>query len=131
MRLRDLPVRGVGQPVLRENSRRDGRLGFTLYASSTNNKIHDNVLDCSVPFDFSSGCDGNWIYRNDVLRGLAKSEAYNRWANRDGEGNYWSDYRGEDKDGDGFGESPHRILGSTFETDHHPAIAPYHPEWVD
>jgi len=36
--------------------------------------------------------------------------------------NYWSDYEGEDLDGDGFGETPYHLEGSSGATDNHPRM---------
>ena len=38
-------------------------------------------------------------------------------------GNYWSDYRGVDFNGDGIGDSPYVIDGNR--TDHYPLMTPY------
>lgn len=40
----------------------------------------------------------------------AWDQGLNNWNGSD-EGNYWDDYKGEDRDGDGIGDTPYRILG--------------------
>ena len=113
------------------NTIRDAIHGLTLYEGSTNNQIFDNSFEAGSVLTINGGCDSNWVYRNDFLCGRAVSYAYNSWHSRDREGNYWSNYRGEDADGDGFGELAYRLLGSLQEFDYHPAIVPYHQENPD
>jgi len=107
------------------------RIAFSLYISSTNNRLYDNVVDALSPVLITPSCGGNWIYRNDFLAGRASSDSYNRWESLQEEGNYWGNYRGADADGDGFGDEPFSIPGAAYEQDPHPAMAPYHPEWAD
>ena len=113
------------------NAIENGIGGFTLYAESCNNHIFDNTVDAGSALTINAGCDANWIYRNDFLRGRASSSGYNRWHNKENEGNYWANYTGEDEDGDGFGELVYRLLGSSQEFDYHPAIAPYRQKDAD
>ena len=108
------------------NTIREGIHGLTLYERSTNNQIFDNSFTAGSVLTINVGCDSNWIYRNDFLEGRAVSYAYNSWHSREKEGNYWSNYRGDDADGDGYGELAYRLLGSLQEFDYHPAIVPYH-----
>ena len=114
-----------------ENAIENGIGGFTLYAGSCNNHFFDNMVDAGSALTINAGCDSNWIYRNDFLRGRASSNGYNRWHSKEDEGNYWANYSGEDEDGDGFGELVYRLLGSSREFDYHPAIVPYHLEDAD
>jgi nitrous oxidase accessory protein NosD len=43
------------------------------------------------------------------------------------EGNYWSDYKGKDADGDGIGDIPYMIYGTAGEQDDYPLMKPW--EW--
>ena len=114
------------------NSIQDGTGGFILYKQSTYNKIYDNRVDSGSALLINAGCDNNHIYRNDFLRGRATSHAYNRWQSMADEGNFWSNYSGQDADGDGFGDSIYLLLGAASrECDYRPAMAPYHQDEGD
>lgn len=106
-----------------------GGVGMILHGRATNNLIHNNVFDQNrLGIRIFAGSDGNRIYRNDFLSCRAASYAHNRWDDGRGVGNYWSGYRGNDRDGDGIGDTSFFIFGPTYEFDHHPAMTPFHPE---
>jgi parallel beta-helix repeat protein len=110
------------------NTMTNGGMGIYLVEKSTNNTISDNVISCAQPIFIQSQSGGNSIYRNDFYKGRGKSAAYNRWENRDGEGNYWQVYFGADIDQDGVGDTPFRLLGEAYEYDSHPAMNPFYPD---
>jgi len=47
----------------------------------------------------------------------------NSWDNGE-EGNYWSDYTGEDLDGNGIGDTPYLIPDKGKATDNYPLMKP-------
>ncbi|HEX6202425.1 MAG TPA: nitrous oxide reductase family maturation protein NosD, partial [Thermoanaerobaculia bacterium] len=59
---------------------------------------------------------GNVLLDNlvDVRSGGGRLAAGNRWT-EGGRGNFWSQYRGYDRDGDGLGDPPHRVEGAMEE----------------
>jgi nitrous oxidase accessory protein len=59
---------------------------------------------------------GNLLLDNlvDVRAGGGHLAAGNRWSQA-GRGNFWSQYRGYDRDGDGIGDPPHRVEGAMEE----------------
>jgi len=90
--------------VLYNNSR-----GIHLYASSNGNMVHHNNL------------------MNNDINGW--DECTNQWDDGS-EGNYWSDYTGVDKDGDGIGDTPYEVPGGGGNKDRYPLIPPNIPPYL-
>jgi len=94
---------------------------FVLY-SSGDNTINDNTISSAhagpIILDDSSG---NLIYGNNFIDVLEPpyDDGYNRW-DHEGEGNYWSDYTGEDLNQDGVGDKPYNIKPNGI--DNHPLM---------
>lgn len=88
--------------------------------SSYNNTFTRNTIR-DGPYGISMlHSDGNTIYHNNFINNaeqLSELNSSSTWDNGK-EGNYWSDYQGEDLDGDGIGDTfiPH--LG----VDHYPLV---------
>ncbi len=83
------------------NTIRNSTIGVELHASSFNTFYRNNFIH-------------NKVYQAQILGGVS-----NRWDNG-AEGNYWSDYKGLDTNGDGIGDTelPHWV-------DDHPLIEPW------
>ena len=123
-----------GQGILLSSSQRstiannnisdNSRSGITLEGSN-NNLIDDNsVVKNTVGISLDGYSLSNKIYHNNFINNqnvLSKS-ATSQWSSADvfeyiylGQreksrfGNYWSDYRGRDKNGDGIGDTPYVI----------------------
>jgi hypothetical protein len=117
-----------------ENNTLGIRLGFDQtdtsrkHGSRTANNIvfHNNFID-----NKEQALDWNWL-------------GTNQW-DKDGEGNYWSDYNGIDWTFDGIGDSPYKLeiaksfyAEATQSQDNHPLTQPYDvntvevllPEWA-
>lgn len=112
-------------------------LAISLENASTNNSIVGNNMQMNLIGLVSDGSAKNSIYYNNFasMVGNAQSrDSANYWNSTSPKtyeynnttfvgymGNYWSDYRGEDANGNGIGETPY-IVGS--ERDLHPRIDP-------
>ncbi len=94
-------------------------VGIDLKSFITYNEFRDNGVGVSL-----AGCKGVTIHHNDfidnAIQALDSEIDFNQWD--DGaEGNYWSDYSGDDDNPqDGIGDTPYDIDGNTF--DNYPLI---------
>jgi parallel beta-helix repeat protein len=85
----------------------------------TMNRISGNLEDGIF---FESSSNGNHIYHNNFIDNTQQAfdESSNLWDNGyPSGGNYWSDYTGEDNDGDGIGDTAYTIPPDNNE-DHFP-----------
>ncbi len=89
-----------------------GAEGKALFVySSLFNDIHDNVFARSeIGIHLTAGAEDNRIHANAFVdnRNQVKyvSNRRQEWSYQ-GRGNYWSDYLGWDRDGDGIGDTPY------------------------
>jgi parallel beta-helix repeat protein len=106
----------------------DSGSGALYLARANNNKIYENhiennALGVCVGNPIDSNTAGNTFYRNNFLNNNQNTLFYgtptNFWDN-DQEGNYWSDYAGNDTDGDGIGDTPYTI--NVNNVDHYPLM---------
>lgn len=93
-----------------------GRVAIQLLAASGVTIRRNAIGYCDYGILVSTGSENNVIYENSIVAcGLpARDDGLGtRWY-REGRGNYWSDYRGMDLDGDGIGDSPYEIVPDRF-----------------
>jgi parallel beta-helix repeat protein len=132
--------------------------GIYLFNSSYNN-INNNVIQnnsqCGIfldnhpdyPSDYNTfsgniiinnSCgiellgDNNTVYYNNFINNTinAQDSGTNFWYNSSlKEGNYWSDYIGEDNNGDGIGDIPYNITGGSNQ-DLYPLMHPFENYYV-
>jgi parallel beta-helix repeat protein len=80
--------------------------GIYMYFSGLNTLFHNNVID-----NRRQVFDGHWGKRKP-----------NVWSYEE-EGNYWSDYSGDDIGGDNIGDDPYYVTG--LDKDYYPLMFPY------
>jgi parallel beta-helix repeat protein len=99
-------------------------IGITVYNRAEYNMIVNNTMQsnswCAIEIvksDFGPVSHNNKIYHNIFIDNpgfQAYDDGNNQWDNG-AEGNYWSDYTGDDADEDGIGDTPYDNIGS-YET---------------
>jgi nitrous oxidase accessory protein len=85
------PLRQGGQGEITGNVVAGNDVGLSLLSNVSGNTIWDNVFEANAQ----------------QIRVDGGAQTHNVWQ-RNGRGNYWSDYAGLDIDGDGVGDSPYR-----------------------
>lgn len=96
--------------------------GIHLFSSF--NDIYENIMTSNWYGIFSLHSGSNIIYRNNFIENIKQAsmnESYVDIWDNGCEGNYWSDYKGRDMDGDGIGDTllPHQGL------DQYPLMEPW------
>ncbi len=85
-----LQLVAVRNTVITGNVLAYSQYGVVVSIGSADNLVYGNsIIDCQIPAR-DEGRNNSWYYG--------------------GRGNYWSDYRGQDKIGDGIGDTPYRIV---------------------
>jgi len=103
--LESYPSRIIG------NNFENNAIGIFFGGGASNNTIyHNNFINNQKDMDDSHSL-APWLYEISV----------NYWDNGV-EGNYWSDYNGTDKNGDGIGDSPHFVYENN--QDNYPLMNP-------
>jgi nitrous oxidase accessory protein len=84
---------------------------YAIYIThSINNTIYGNQINNNTEFGCYLCCasNNNIIYRNTFnLNQVNAYDFYNNNWNNKGQGNYWDDYNGSDKNHDGIGDEPY------------------------
>ncbi len=116
--------------------------GIYLGGGPQHNDIFENNIENNENGIYFSTCSNNTIYQNNFINNtrhvsdinMEYPEAppsENSWDNGS-EGNYWSNYTGQDTNGDNIGDSPHIIYGDN--QDNYPLVEtvqiPEFPSWT-
>lgn len=132
--LRKNTVRGFGQGILLASSQRsvvsgnniseNGRAGIALESSNSNDIEYNSVTKNTVGITLDEYSLSNRINRNNFNnnQNVISKSATSRWISTDTfsytylghkqqsrMGNYWSDYRGKDRNSDGIGDTSYTI----------------------
>jgi nitrous oxidase accessory protein len=91
----------------------DNSRGVFFDNSNFNRFENNEVVGNDLAFQILGNGEDNVIINNNFINNLSNllihnKETHTTWASDLG-GNYWSDYKGYDLDGDGLGDIPHRI----------------------
>ncbi|AFM23386.1 nitrous oxide reductase family maturation protein NosD [Desulfomonile tiedjei] len=96
----------------------DNTIGF-YFDQAGMSKVHNNlVISNDVASVILENSEDNVIFENNFVNNLsllrlrgATQAGRNNVFYKDGKGNYWSDYRGYDLDGDGVGDRSYKLEG--------------------
>jgi parallel beta-helix repeat protein len=102
--------------------------GIELDQSANNvfsgNTIYDNPEGLTLSFSASNNVFYHNNFNNTVQLSSTSVNSTNVWS-LNGEGNYWSDYTGQDSNNDGIGNIPYNIT-RTEGPDSYPLMGPFH-----
>jgi parallel beta-helix repeat protein len=116
--------------IMENNLTKSRQSQITIYCESSSNSIYRNNFFYVLQY-YSNGTNlvpSKQVIHVFMIKGpggaLVFEYTTNAWDNGK-EGNYWSDYGGNDANGDGVGDTP--IVIDINNTDHLPLMAPSHP----
>jgi parallel beta-helix repeat protein len=113
-----------GDDMVSDNTVYSNYYGIHLYSSGKNLISGNNVsasLNVGMYIAFYSA--NNTFYHNNLNNTKnVQSDVMNVW-DYGGEGNYWNDYKGQDLNGDGIGDTPY-IMNSYIQ-DNHPLMGTF------
>ncbi len=93
-----------------------GRVGIHLLVASGNAITGNAIGYCDHGILLGAAAQGNVIYGNSIVSCGFPARADggpNQWY-KDGRGNHWSDYRGQDLNKDGIGDTPYELVPDLY-----------------
>lgn len=95
--------------------------GILGQAAKSNTLVNNSLYLNNIGVYFNESSN-NTVYQNEFINFInAIDEGNNLW-NSSSAGNIWSDYTGEDADGDGIGDTPYIINQTTGSIDYMPTV---------
>lgn len=101
--------------------------GVNIIYYSINNIVYENSFSSNnYGLSISLYSNNNLFYHNNFIDNtysVYDEQTTNIWSYNN-EGNYWSDYKGQDINGDGIGDTPHNITGKNM--DNYPLMGKFY-----
>ncbi len=103
----------VDYTVAEDNLVIDNSRGLFFSNSNHNQLFRNDIIDNDLAIQLNGNCEENQLAHNNFIGNLSSllvdaNRSRTHWST-DNQGNYWSDYRGYDLNGDGIGDVPHKI----------------------
>jgi len=111
--------------IVRNNRLVNNKYGILLWLSSNNEIIGNSIENNYVGIFATGGSSDNRVLLNDFINNEEQVNIppFTNFWDDGSKGNYWSNYKGVDANGDGIGDTPYVINSNN--ADHYPLMKPY------